>query len=108
MKRADWVIVALATAASGLAFAVLVGNAPPARLPRDVLMIWVPVLTGSFALRNPYSARFGRALVGAGLLWSLTVLGESPDSLLYSIGRVSGWLVFPVLFYLVLSFPNGR
>src|SRR4051794_21716235 len=89
----------------------LVANVPGDevnRAVRELVTIWVPVLTGLFALRSSYSERFGRALVAAGLLWSLTALGESPDSLLYSIGRLCGWLGFPFLFYLLLSFPSGR
>ncbi len=35
-------------------------------------------------------------------------LGESGDSLPYSIGRVVAWLVFPSLIYLMLAFPEGR
>ena len=47
-------------------------------------------------------------LVAAGVLWSLTALTGSAESLPYSIGRVSGWLVYPVLMYLMLAFPDGR
>ena len=52
------------------------------------LVIAVPIAAGLYALRVPESARFGFALVAAGLAWSTTALGESSESLPYSIGRV--------------------
>ena len=52
--------------------------------------------------------RFARLLIAAGALFSLTVLAQTGNSVLYSIGRVSVWLVIPVLLYLMLVFPSGR
>ena len=72
------------------------------------LVIAVPFAAGLYALRAPENARFGFALVAAGLAWSTTALGEAGESLPYSIGRVAGWLVFPGLIYLMLAFPQGR
>jgi signal transduction histidine kinase len=72
------------------------------------LVIAVPIAAGLYALRVPESARYGFALVAAGLAWSTTALGEASESLPYSIGRVVAWLVFPSLLYLMLAFPQGR
>ena len=72
------------------------------------LVIAVPIAAGLYALRVPENARFGFALVAAGLAWSTTALGEASESLPYSIGRVVGWLVFPSLIYLMLAFPQGK
>src|SRR6478735_2643200 len=72
------------------------------------LVIAVPIAAGLYALRVPENARFGFALVAAGLAWSTTALGEAGESLPYSIGRVVAWLVFPSLIYLMLAFPEGR
>src|SRR6478735_9246221 len=72
------------------------------------LVIAVPIATGLYALRVSETARFGFALVAAGLAWSTTALGESSDGLAYSIGRVVAWLVFPSLIYLMLAFPQGK
>src|SRR4051812_12071171 len=74
----------------------------------ELLVVGVPVAAGLYALRSPRDARFGAILIGVGLAWTLTALGESPDSLPYTIGRVSAWLVFPWLIYLMLAFPQGR
>jgi signal transduction histidine kinase len=92
---------------------VAVAAAAPAddRFERTLLeglIVGLPVGAGVYATRSPSTHRFGLALLAAGLLWSLTALGESSDSLLYSIGRVSGWLVFPVVIYLMLAYPDGR
>src|SRR3954470_22798375 len=54
-------------------------------------MVGVPVAVGLYAWRNRPEGRFGPLLLGAGFIWFLSTLAESPDSLPYSIGRASGW-----------------
>ena len=96
--------VALGIVGAGLCL-VLVGfvvySAPAdeavARGTISFLVIAVPIAAGLYALRVPESARYGFALVAAGLAWSTTALGEAGESLPYSIGRVVAWLVFPSL-----------
>jgi signal transduction histidine kinase len=74
----------------------------------ELLVVGVPIVAGLYALRAPRTAWFGYLLIGTGAAWSLTALGESTQSLPYSIGRVSAWLIFPLLIYLMLAFPEGR
>ncbi|MBI5103449.1 MAG: sensor histidine kinase [Solirubrobacterales bacterium] len=74
----------------------------------QALVVAVPIATGMYALRNARTKRFGTLLIVAGVVWSLTALSESSSSLGHSTGRVAGWLVFPALVYLMLSFPQGR
>jgi signal transduction histidine kinase len=74
----------------------------------EALIVGVPVAAGLFALRSPRTVRFGVLLTGAGAVWSLTAFAESSESVAYSIGRVSAWLIFPLLIYLLLAFPDGR
>ena len=74
----------------------------------QLLGVGVPFAAGLYALSTPGNARFGLTLLAAALLWSLTALGESSDSLPYSIGRVCAWLVFPLLIDLMLTYPEGR
>jgi signal transduction histidine kinase len=106
------IIVAAAAALCVLAVWVVAAATPAdGRLDRallEALIVGVPVATGVYALRSQRTARFGALLTGAGALWSITALGESSESVAYSIGRVSAWLIFPVLIYLMLAFPNGR
>jgi signal transduction histidine kinase len=81
---------------------------PVGRVAVHVLVIAAPVATGLYAVRNPRSERLGRLLIVAGALWTLALLAESPSSVAYSTGRVVAWLLFPLLVYLMLSFPQGR
>ena len=94
--------------------AVLVLSAPwpPAqrfgRTVLHVLVVAVPMATGLYAIRSPRTQRFGYLLLATGAVWSVAALAETTKSLPYSIGRVDGWLIFPVLIYLMLAFPRGR
>jgi signal transduction histidine kinase len=104
--------VTLATALLCAGAVVLVAGASDTdqvdRALREALIICVPVGAGLYSLRSPHDARFGALLIASGLVWSLTALAEADDSLLYSIGRVAAWTVFPLLVYLMLAFPAGR
>ena len=72
------------------------------------LMVAAPVAVGAYAWHREPESRFGALLVLAGLVWSLTILSEADSAVLYSLGRVAGWLVEPIVILLVLSFPAGR
>jgi signal transduction histidine kinase len=74
----------------------------------EFLVIAIPIAAGLYAMHVPENARFGLALITAGFAWSLTALGESDESLSYSIGRVAAWLVFPSLIFLMTAFPGGH
>jgi signal transduction histidine kinase len=74
----------------------------------EALIIGLPLATGLYAASAPRTRRFGLMLIAAGGVWSLTALGESSASLPYSVGRVSAWLIFPLVAYLVLAYPDGR
>jgi PAS domain S-box-containing protein len=72
------------------------------------LVIAAPIAAGLYAVYWHPGGRFGWLLILAGVLWSPTMLVESPDSVLYSIGRVGVWFAELLLVYLVLAFPAGR
>lgn len=85
--------------------------------PRRVGDIAVPVfLIGASAifglglsdLARGRDVRFARALIIAGLLWSLSALSASGHSTPYSIGRIGYWLVELAIAYVLLAFPSGR
>ena len=38
----------------------------------------------------------------------MATLSQSEDPWIYSLGRVSGWLVEVALMYVILAFPTGR
>jgi signal transduction histidine kinase len=71
------------------------------------LVIAAPIGVGLATLARRQD-RFAAALVAAGALWSLTVLAQSHDPTLYSVGRIAAWLVDIAVVYLLLSFPSGR
>jgi signal transduction histidine kinase len=73
-----------------------------------VLMVAVPIAVGVHARRHSPFPRFGTLLIAAGVGWFLTTLAGSQDGVLYSVGRVSGWIVEAALVYLVLAYPTGR
>jgi len=71
-------------------------------------MVAVPMGVGLYAWHRRPADPFGRLLVAVGCGWFLTTLAESSAELLYSIGRVAGWMVEVGLIWLVLAFPSGR
>ena len=74
----------------------------------ELLIVGMPIVTGLYALRSGANARFAFALIWVGFAWSLTALAESSASIPYTIGRLSTWLIFPCVVYLLLAFPVGR
>jgi signal transduction histidine kinase len=107
-------IVVIAIAAAALcagAVVVTLGNAPAEdrawiAVARG-LVIAAPVVVGLATLSRRHD-RFAALLVAAGAVWSLTVLAESHDATLYSVGRIAAWVVDVMVVYLLLSFPSGR
>ena len=73
----------------------------------SALVIAAPIGVGLATLARRQD-RFAAVLVAAGALWSLTVLAQSHDPTLYSVGRIAAWIVEIVVVYLLLSFPSGR
>jgi signal transduction histidine kinase len=71
-------------------------------------MVGVPIVVGIYAWHRRPDDRFGPLLVAVGFGWFLTTLAESGNSVVYSVGRVAGWLVELGLVYLILAFPSGR
>jgi signal transduction histidine kinase len=52
--------------------------------------------------------QFARAVIIAGVFWSLSALTASPESFAYSVGHTSQWFVVLAIAYLLLSYPSGR
>ena len=74
----------------------------------QLLIVGGPIAVGLYALRAPVNRSFGIAMLGIGFAWSLTALSESTLSVPHTIGRLSTWLTFPCVVYLLLAFPHGR
>jgi signal transduction histidine kinase len=71
------------------------------------LIVGVPLAVALFACSRPAHARFGRQLLAVSGLWWLASLSASSSPLLYSVGRVAGWLAELGLVYTLLAFPGG-
>ena len=110
-RRAMFAIAAAGILLTALAAAIPLSGDMPYKVglaERQALIVAAPIAVGLYAWRDGTHWRFGRLLVLAGCLWSLTALAGSDDELLYSIGRVAGWFVEAAMVYLVLAFPSGR
>ena len=73
-----------------------------------VLVVAAPLAVGMYALGRPPFERFGALLILAGAGACVASLSASENAVLYSSGRVAGWIVDLGITYLVLSFPSGR
>jgi signal transduction histidine kinase len=106
------VILAIAAAALCVGAVILTFAGAPAgdrawAAVTGVVVIAAPIGVGLATLARRQD-RFAAVLVGAGALWSLTVLARSDEPTLYSVGRIAAWVVDIVVVYLLLSFPSGR
>jgi len=72
------------------------------------IVVGVPLAVALYACRRPAHARFGKVLLLVSGLWFLASLSVSSASLLYSAGRVFGWLAEVGIVYVVLAFPDGQ
>ena len=71
-------------------------------------MVGAPLAAALYAWHLPPYRRFAQVLLLVGFTSLLTVLSESPDPTLYSVGRIAGWFIEVQLVYLLVSFPTGR
>ena len=100
--------VALAALAAAITAASVEGEGAALAAVGRAAMVALPIGVGVYAWHRRPGERFGLLLTIAGFAWFLTTFSESENELVYSIGRVSGWLVEPGLIYLILVFPFGR
>lgn len=98
----------LTAAAAAITAANVEGEGSGLAAAARASMVAVPVAVGLYACHQRPAERFGRLLVAAGLASFLATLAESADAVLYSVGRVSGWVLLIGLIWLMLTFPSGR
>lgn len=72
------------------------------------IMAAIPVAVGLYASRHRAHVRFGRLLLGFSVIWLLALLSSSSSSLVYSVGRLSGWIAVLLLACVILAYPSGR
>ena len=74
----------------------------------SVLTIAALLGVGLYAWHREGEGRFGPVLFATGICWFFVTLSDSNDALLYSVGRISGWVFEILLAYALLSYPTGR
>src|ERR1700761_7864459 len=108
-------LIALAVLGSALcAISAVVATTDPVA-PGRTFDTTVAVLTvaallgvGLYAWYREGEGRFGQVLFATGICWFFVTLSNSDVSLLYSVGRIAGWVFEVVLAYALLSYPIGR
>jgi signal transduction histidine kinase len=73
-----------------------------------VLTIAALLGVGLYAWHRDGEGRFGPVLFATGVCWFFVTFANSDDSLLYSVGRIAGWVFEVMLAYALLSYPSGR
>ena len=101
------VAVAMTAAIAAITYASSTSEYAALEASARALMVGAPIAAGLYARGLPSFRAFGDLLIAAGAGWFLAGLSASDEELLYSLGRVSGWVVEVGLIYLVLAFPSG-
>jgi signal transduction histidine kinase len=100
--------IALGAVGAGVALANTGAQWRTASAFTAFLVVTIPAAAGILALWLRAPSRLGYLLLlmaGAAFLASLS---QSADSLVYSVGRIAGWMIEPVLAYTMLAYPSGR
>jgi signal transduction histidine kinase len=74
----------------------------------SVLTIAALLGVGLYAWYREGAGRFGQILFATGICWFFVTLANADSSLLYSVGRIAGWVFEILLAYALLSYPTGR
>jgi signal transduction histidine kinase len=98
------------TTAAGVAVVLLSAPATATNVALPVFVLGAGAMfgVGLTDLARGGERRYARAVILAGVLWSLSALSASQDSLAYSAGHVCQWLTNVAIAYLLLSYPNAR
>jgi signal transduction histidine kinase len=73
-----------------------------------LLVVGVPLVAGLYALGTATGTRFGIGLLALSCACALAGLASQSSSLPYTVGRLSGWVALTLVYWLLLSFPDGR
>ncbi|MGZ4217679.1 MAG: sensor histidine kinase [Solirubrobacteraceae bacterium] len=71
-------------------------------------MAAIPLAVALYAWRHRAQARFGTLLLGFNGVWCVSLLASSSSALVYSVGRVFGWIAVLLLACVMLAYPSGR
>src|SRR3954451_14331386 len=101
-------ILGFALAAGSVAVALSNGTGPGGLVVLNALSIALPIAVGAVAWRRPSTTGFGLLLVALGAAYFLVTLSTSRTDVVYSVGRVAGFVVSLLIVYVILAFPTGR
>jgi signal transduction histidine kinase len=109
-KLTALVLLSLTLCAISIAVALANTAAPHRDAHAAIAALTIAALLGAglYAWWRGGQGRFGKVLFATGLCWFLASLSNSDVDLLYSVGRVAGWVFEVVLIYALLSYPTGR
>ncbi len=106
-----WISLALCLAlVAGVGGALVDAPASTRDIALPVLILGATLMfgLGLADLARARELRFARALIVAGVLWSLSALTASDDPLRSSVGHVSQWFVVLAIVYVLLGYPSGQ
>jgi signal transduction histidine kinase len=109
-KLTALVLLSLTLCAISIAVALANTAAPHRDAHAAIAALTVAALlgVGLYAWWRGGQGRFGKVIFATGLCWFLASLSNSDVDLLYSVGRIAGWVFEVVLVYALLSYPTGR
>jgi signal transduction histidine kinase len=109
-KLTALVVLSLALCATSAAVALANTAAPHRDAYAAISALTLAALlgVGLYAWRRGGEGRFGEVLFATGLCWFLASLSNSDVDILYSVGRIAGWVFEITLIYALLSYPSGR
>jgi signal transduction histidine kinase len=104
-----WLTVSVATV-TGVTWALANTPAPTRDIALPVFLLGAGGMfgLGIADISRRRDVHFARALMVAGVLWSLAALAASDEPLTSSVGHVSLWCGDLAIAYLLLSYPSGR
>jgi signal transduction histidine kinase len=101
-------IAGFVLAAGSVAVALSSGTRPGALVALNALSVALPIAVGLVAWRRTTTTGFGLLLAALGAAYFLVTLSTSRVDIVYSVGRVAGFVVSLLIVYVILAFPTGR
>jgi PAS domain S-box-containing protein len=110
MLRLRWVILLVGVALSAIGIALTLASNhesnPALAITTGLVVAWAFLGCGFVALSRG-ETRFGLLMSAVGLSWFLGALGESNDSVVYSLGQLFWGIALAFFIHALLVFPRG-
>jgi PAS domain S-box-containing protein len=110
MRRLRWLILLVGVALSAIGIALTLASNhesnPALAITTGLVVAWAFLGCGFVALSRG-ETRFGLLMSAVGLSWFLGALGESNDSVVYSLGQLFWGIALAFFIHALLVFPRG-